>query len=76
MPANRFPGVAHIRSTMGPEFVVPLVVLVVGAIGAMAWWKLASKVAPYKDNPSKRKTKGPEPTVIRGFGESKDDRPD
>ncbi|MCH7961312.1 MAG: hypothetical protein IIC49_03160 [Planctomycetes bacterium] len=64
---------------MGPEIVVPLVVLVVATIGALAWWKLAAKAAPYKDEVAKgRKTgaKGPEPTVIRGFGESKDDRSD
>lgn len=62
---------------MGPEFVVPLVVLVVGALGALAWWKLAANVAPYKDDTHKRpKAKGPKPTVIRGFGESKGDQPD
>ncbi len=64
---------------MGPEFVVPIVVLVVGTVGALGWWKLAAKAAPYKDEVSKgrkNKPKGPEPTVIRGFGEPKDDRPD
>lgn len=62
---------------MGPELVVAMVVLVVGLVGALAWWKLASSIAPYKDKPRTRsRAKGPEPTVIRGFGTSKDDQTD
>ncbi len=62
---------------MGPEIIVPLIVLVVAALGALAWWQLAAKAAPYKDTAQKRsKPTGPAPTVIRDFNPSNDDPPD
>jgi hypothetical protein len=62
---------------MGPEIVVPMIVLVVAAVGALAWWKLAAKAAPYKDETARRpKRQGPKPTVIRGFNPPNDDQPD
>ena len=56
------------------EYVFILLVLIVGTLGALGWWRIAAKAAPYDDEARKRRKKkprGPEPTVVKGFGDAK-----
>ena len=55
------------------EYVVILLVLIIGALGALGWWRIAARMAPYDDETRTRRTKkprGPEPTVVKGFGDA------
>ena len=84
------PGTAAFRSDQGPiggagscatyhfavpiEYVVIPLVLIVGTLGALGWWRIAARMAPYDDEkPARRKGKpqGPKPTVVKGFGGAK-----
>ena len=84
------PGAAAFRSDHGPiggagscatyhfavpiEYVVILLVLIVGTLAALGWWRIAARMAPYDDEkPTRRKRtpRGPEPTVVKGFGDAK-----
>ncbi|MCH7792468.1 MAG: hypothetical protein IID31_09345 [Planctomycetes bacterium] len=56
------------------EYVVIPLVLIVGTLGALGWWRIAARMAPYDDEkPARRKGKpqGPKPTVVKGFGDAK-----
>ena len=56
------------------EYLFILLVLIVGTLGALGWWRIAARMAPYDDETRtrrKRKPRGPEPTVVKGFGDAK-----
>ena len=59
------------------EILFFLAVLVIGTLGALSWWRIAAKAAPYDDEIARkrrRKSRGELPTVIKGFGQSGSDR--
>jgi len=60
------------------EWVFTVLVLLIGALGAFFWWRIAAKAAPYRDEVAKQERKRRErdqhqPTVVRGFDNTKRD---
>jgi hypothetical protein len=53
---------------MGFAVVSAVVILVLGTVIALAWWRIAAKMAPYEDEVRPGGDgDGPGPEVIRGF---------